>query len=195
MTVPVVGAVLMGGRSRRFGSDKALADANGTPMGLRVAQAMREAGLDPVVAAGGEAGSELGLVTIPDRSPGNGPLAALASLLSWANAGGVVVAPCDLPFVQPTDISKIVESWLAHPDKAVCAAVNGEPSVMLACWPATAARRLQQAVDSGSTRFRDGLEVVGHRCVEVDPLSVADADDPASLEVLLSRTTPDAGIG
>ena len=96
---PIAGAVLVGGRSRRFGSDKALADAGGRPLGSRVIDALRAAGVDPVVAVGGTAGSTLGVPTVADRHPGEGPLAALATVLTWARSGLVVVAPCDLPLL------------------------------------------------------------------------------------------------
>lgn len=185
MSTPVVGAVLMGGRSSRFGSDKALADADGKPMGRRVADAMRRAHLDPVVAAGGSAGGELGLITIPDRTPDAGPLAALASLLSWANVGGVVVVPCDVPLITAADIAAIVDAWRATPDLAACAMVEGTPSIQLACWPAAAARRVQRAVDGGQSRFQDGLDIVGWTGVEVSPRSISDADNPTQLGSLL----------
>ncbi|MDA3039312.1 MAG: NTP transferase domain-containing protein, partial [Actinomycetota bacterium] len=61
---PVAGAILVGGASRRFGSDKALAIAGDLLMGQRVVAALRDGGVDPVVAVGGTAGSRLGLVTV-----------------------------------------------------------------------------------------------------------------------------------
>ncbi len=189
MSHGVVGAILMGGQSRRFGSDKALAVAAGISMGKRVVVAMRRAGIDPVVASGGTAGAELGLVTVPDKTPGAGPLAALASILSWANTGGVVVTPCDLPLLKASDIETIIEAWRANPDVVACATVGGKPSPMLACWPAAAARRLQIAVDEGRSRYYDGLDILGWNGVEVDPASVSDADDPTTLTELLAQAT------
>lgn len=193
MSGPLIGAILTGGQSRRFGSDKALADAGGIPMAARVAAALREAGLDPVVAAGGTAGAELGLVTIPDRSPGAGPLAALASLLSWAGRGGVVVVPCDLPLLKAHDVRAIAEAWCEEPSLVAVAEVQGVHSVSLACWPAHSARRLQVAVDQGQSRFTDGLTIVGANPVPIEGTSLLDADDAATLGQLLEYDGDESG--
>mgnify|MGYP003484293141 CR=1 FL=1 len=65
-------------------TDKALADAGGRPLGLRVADALSQGGADPVVAVGGRAGSRLGLVTVPDA-----PLVSLrASMILPPAASG-----------------------------------------------------------------------------------------------------------
>ncbi|WP_434127450.1 molybdenum cofactor guanylyltransferase, partial [Enterococcus faecium] len=48
------GAVLTGGDSRRMGTDKALIEVDGGPLARRVANALRAAGADPVIAVGGD---------------------------------------------------------------------------------------------------------------------------------------------
>ena len=46
MTPAFAGAVLCGGRSRRMGRDKALIEIGGVPLAMRVASAVRDAGID-----------------------------------------------------------------------------------------------------------------------------------------------------
>lgn len=190
----VVGGVLMGGRSSRFGADKALADAGGRPLGLRVADALRQGGADPVVAVGGRAGGRLGLVTVPDRVADRGPLAALASILLWARTGLVVVAPCDLPLLAPGHVAALVAAaaGTGEPLRAGVAATEpeGRPQPSLACWPAAAGARIQRLIDAGHSAWRDALTVVEWVPVALPPEALADADTPTALRALLGGDPP-----
>ncbi len=185
----LVGAVLMGGRSSRFGADKALADAGGRPLGLRVADALSQGGADPVVAVGGRAGSRLGLVTVPDRTADQGPLAGLASILLWARTGLVVVAPCDLPLLTGAHVTALVAAAGADPRRAGVAVAGParHPQPSLACWPAAVGPLVQQLVDAGHRAWRDALTVVEWTPVPLPDEAVADADTPASLENILHK--------
>lgn len=92
--------ILAGGQSRRFGSDKALARLQGEPLILRVARALAQVGPAPLVIADqAEKYQHLGLVTLLDHVPQQGPLAGLQRALEHgANQGcaRVLVAACDL---------------------------------------------------------------------------------------------------
>ena len=187
----IVGAVLCGGASRRFGSDKALAPAGQLLLGQRVVVAMRDAGIDPVVAVGGQAGLSLGTPTIADRTPGRGPLAALAGVLSWANKGWVLVAPCDLPLLSSSHIKALITDLV--PDQAAVAEVDGEPQASLAVWPAGWARRVQREVDGGARAFRHALTVGEWNPVELPRNALADADTREELDRLLDSQDGQAG--
>jgi molybdopterin-guanine dinucleotide biosynthesis protein A len=98
----LLGAVLAGGQSRRFGSDKALALLGGRPL---IAHAIEALGVqvDAVIVCGREWGD-----WVPDRpGPGLGPLGGIAAALHTASARGyaaVLTAPCDIP-VLPAGIA------------------------------------------------------------------------------------------
>lgn len=95
--VRVLGAILAGGRSSRFGSDKALAEIDGRPMLEHVAERLR-AQCDALVVAGRD---WPGLRRVDDRpEPGLGPLGGLAGALAYGQANGfdaVLSSSCDLP--------------------------------------------------------------------------------------------------
>ena len=185
---PLIGAVLCGGRSRRFGTDKALADAGGRPLGAWVVDALRQAGADPVVAVGGSAGTALGIPTIADRNPGAGPLAALATVLLWARTGLVVVAPCDLPLLRPDHLAALVAA--AGPGRSGVAEVDGRAQPSLACWPATLGPAIAALVRAGERAWQSALAAGPWVAVPLPRQAVADADTPASLQRLLAGTEP-----
>lgn len=183
----MVGAVLCGGKSSRFGSDKALADAEGVPVGGRVIAALRGGGAEPVAAIGGTAGSELGIPTIADLRPGEGPLAGLATALLWAKTGSVVVAPCDLVLLRASDVQSLLSIGRENPDLVAVATIEGNPQISLAMWPANRGRDVLRLVDDGKRKFRAALDLIGWVGVELAESAVADADTPEELARLLAR--------
>jgi molybdenum cofactor guanylyltransferase len=81
----VLGAILAGGKSSRFGSDKALAVLNGKPLIAHVASAL-SAQCDAIIVVGR---AEEGYHCIKDRPAANmGPLAGLAGALAYATDAG-----------------------------------------------------------------------------------------------------------
>ena len=95
----LLGAILAGGRSRRFGSDKAVALLHGRPL-IEHALAALARQADAVIVCGREWGD-----WVPDRpGPGLGPLGGLnAALYAAAERGfdAVLSAPCDVPALPP----------------------------------------------------------------------------------------------
>jgi molybdopterin-guanine dinucleotide biosynthesis protein A len=188
VTTRAAGAVLCGGRSQRFGRDKALVDAGGDRLGQRVVEALRCGGADPVVAVGGTAGAVLAVPTINDRWPGAGPLAALATVLLWARDGAVVVVACDLPLLTGEHVSDLIDAW--EPGRAAVAVVDGRPEPSVACWPASAGPALRRAVVSGERAWSHALDVCDWSGVALGRQAVADADTPAELASLLRSGDP-----
>lgn len=182
---PVIGAILCGGRSSRFGTDKALADVGGRPMAASIVEALRAGGADPVIAVGGTAGARLAIPTVPDRSPGQGPLAALATTLTWARAGLVVVTACDLPLLTASEVAALIEA--AGPDRAAVATVDGMPQPALTCWPAGFGPAIVAMVERGERQWRRSLEAGPWIGVEVAAEVLVDADTPAELASILGR--------
>ncbi|WP_171187774.1 molybdenum cofactor guanylyltransferase [Alienimonas chondri] len=93
--------ILAGGRSRRFGSDKASVDRDGTPALVHLAGVFTNFGAPSVTAVAREAGQyeDLGVSTIADAVADAGPLAGLDAALADAAARGAtwaVVISCDL---------------------------------------------------------------------------------------------------
>ena len=94
-----VGAILVGGASRRMGAPKrSVRWRDGSTLEERVAAALLAAGATEVVRVGGSPDP----ATIADTRPGEGPLAAVEALLLARGADVHVVCPCDMPELPPT---------------------------------------------------------------------------------------------
>jgi len=93
--VPVY--ILAGGKSSRFGRDKARAESDGIPIILRVASDVRSvASSITVVADKSEKYTDLRLRTISDRIPRLGPLGGLQTALEdCASEGWLLLLSCD----------------------------------------------------------------------------------------------------
>ncbi len=154
-----------------MGRDKALLPVAGTAMAIRVADALRAGGCDPVVAVGGDSDAlhELGLVTIADRWPGEGPLGGVITALEhFATYDAVVVVACDLPQLTSATVSLLV-SALTEADGTdvadVAIAVTDRQQPLCAAWQRSAAAPLAVAFSGGGRRL---LEAIANlRVIEV----------------------------
>ena len=122
----LLGAVLAGGRSSRFGRDKAAALFEGKPLLDHVIAGLA-AQTDAVVVCGREVADFTCLADRP--APDLGPLGGLSAALAYAEANGfdaVLTSACDTPFI-PADLAE----RLSGPAPAI---VEGQQ--LFGFWPA-----------------------------------------------------------
>jgi molybdopterin-guanine dinucleotide biosynthesis protein A len=100
MAASLTGAVLAGGQSRRFGSNKAIAKLAGRALIEHVLEALGRV-CDPVLVVGGDPRDywDLPAELVADEEPGLGPLGGLATALGAAPGEGVLLVACDMPLV------------------------------------------------------------------------------------------------
>lgn len=152
----VVGVVIAGGRSTRFGSEKALAVFHGETLLLRAVRRLATVcGTVAVNARPGSGAAELAarsdLPVIHD-APGDpdGPLAGVKSALIWAGQRGaklVAVSPCDLPLLPPQLYQRLVD---AAGDGAAMAETTEGRQPLCAVWPVRALAQLSAALAGGA---------------------------------------------
>ncbi len=129
----ILGLVLAGGRSTRFGSEKAVAVVDGAPIVARVAAVLARGGAEvavnaPVESAAAAWARAHGLVVLPDP-PGapDGPLAGVMAGLDEAarrGAGRLVTAPCDTPWL-PDDLVARLRAGVGQAPAAVAVTADG----------------------------------------------------------------------
>lgn len=184
----IVGAVLCGGRSSRMGTDKALIPVDGTPMALRVADALRSGGCTTVAAVGGDRPSleALGLAVIDDPRQGSGPVAGvLASLEAWPQADAVVVVACDLPFLGGATVRRLVDALARDQASLAAVAVTDRLQPLCVAWRPAASPWLVDALHGGELRLHAVLGGLSTIEVSVNPQDVTNVNEPADLPTRL----------
>lgn len=139
------GLVLAGGRSSRFGGEKAAALLGGRPLlGLALGHLDRNCAAAAVSAAQGSEAEALArgwgvpVLHDPDGAP-RGPLAGICAGLAWAQARGaaaLAVLPCDLPSVPPDLFDRLLGALQAGDGAAVARTADGLQSLCLVLRPA-----------------------------------------------------------
>ena len=176
---PPLGAVLVGGMSRRMGEDKALLVWEGRPLALHVAAIVARVVPRVVLVGGAGRGYErLGRPWLPDPPglTGAGPLAGLVAALRVAPR--VLLVACDLPYLEPVHLARFVFAAGAAPvAMPVLAPARREPLVGL--YGRAVLPLALRSLAAGSRRMTDLLAEGGARLVPAAALGPASAVERA----------------
>ena len=105
----VTGAILVGGKSRRLGQDKALLPFNGKPLVVHMHKLLAD--LFPEVNLIGHPRPEfenIGLICVPDLIPRKGVLGGIYTALHMCTTPYVFIVGADMPFLTPSRISEVL---------------------------------------------------------------------------------------
>ncbi len=176
----ILGVVLAGGQSSRFGSDKALAMLGGRSLLSRSVGTLRT-WCDDVVIAGRKSGPETGATRcIPDwPQPGMGPLGGVAAGLRHAGENGFdSVMTCS---VDSVDLPPGLPELLASPP----CFLGDQP--VIGHWPADAARTVETILAGDSKHsMREFAEAIGATNVK-SGAKPANINTPADLAAAEKR--------
>lgn len=155
----VLGAIIAGGKARRFGSDKACALFEGQRLIDRVADTLK-AQTQGLVVCGRE---ESGIVCIPDRPrPYLGPLGGINAALLYASTHGfdaVISTGCDIP--------NLPDNLAAQMIGMEAAIISDQPVVGF--WPVDLAAALSRYLDEGNRRIYGFAKSVQAREITLEP--------------------------
>lgn len=173
----LLGAIIAGGRSRRFGSDKARATVEGRTLFDHVVGALSPQVADIVLCGRDWPGFD----SLDDRpEPGLGPLGGLCAALHHAAARGyshIVAAPVDvIPF----------------PGGIVPRLVGPQPRVvagqyMIGAWPALLALPLEEHLRAGDRSMRSWIETAGAEYVDCE-IALSNINYRRDLEIWCRKT-------
>jgi molybdopterin-guanine dinucleotide biosynthesis protein A len=172
----VVGLVLAGGRSVRFGGEKAVAHFDGRPLLAWAADRLRT--VCRTVAINVRPGTEaesvtkaLGLPALYDEAgDALGPLAGVKVGLIWAEEQGartLAVSPCDAPLLPDDLYVRLLEQTQGG---AAMAETSDGRQPLCALWPVTALPAVREALADGAhPPTWQMLERIGAHKVWFDP--------------------------
>jgi molybdenum cofactor cytidylyltransferase len=177
--MPSLAIVPAAGRSRRFGSQKLLADVGGEPLLNRTLRAILDAGVGRAVVVTAPhadlssvallADSRVSLATNPD--PDRGMLSSIQAGLAHASGDPILVLPADMPFVAPGTIALVRDECIRRLRAVipVSGGLRGHP----VAFPGTLRQLVLQA--PAEVTLKDAL---GSAFADADELAV---DDPGVL--------------
>lgn len=172
------GYILVGGKSSRFGSDKALFEIEGRPLALRLAGFVEQAAAPVKLVGPPERYSHLGLPVIPDTlipempisdipisdaHPAVGPLAGILAALEDSTHSWNLVLACDMPLVAPELLNLLfTRAEQSSDDVWLPVSPAGLDEPLCAVYSKRAAPAIRRQIVAGTrkvTRALDGLAV------------------------------------
>ena len=196
----VAGLVIAGGRSLRFGGEKATAVLQGRPLLLWAVR--RLAASCAPVAVNARPGTETealarseGLAVLHD-APGDpdGPLAGIRAGLAWAAAQGaasLAVSPCDAPLLPEDLFVRLIEAanLKAGSSGAAMAVTPEGRQPLCAVWPVSALPTVTAALAGGAhpPTWKLLQDLAAAQVEFPDPAPFANLNTPEDLQALAAR--------
>ena len=178
----LTGVLLLGGRSRRFGSDKTQAPLGGTTLAGHAHRALSEVCSCVLLSVSkhsspGELSGCLLLDDVPDR----GPLGGILTAFSVSTEPYLVVLAGDLPRIRPATLSGMVMRF----ESGVLIARNeqsGRVQPLCAVWSREASEQLEEYLESGHRSVLGFLEGVDTHEFDLPPEELVNINRPGDLE-------------
>ncbi|GGR97493.1 molybdenum cofactor guanylyltransferase [Deinococcus sedimenti] len=177
----VTGVVTAGGRSSRFGSDKALVTWQGHTLLERACAPLDRAPTRLLIAPQGRYHVP-GWTVTPDTRPGEGPLAALEAALNAAPDGWVAFTGVDLPSLTPAYWDALLAA--REPGALSVQTRDGlnRPQPLAALYHTDLRAHVTELLDLGERRLRLAAPAPRVRHVPgIDPTLLRNVNTPADL--------------
>ena len=158
----MTGAILAGGKSSRFGENKALYPIKGRFMIEWISDTIKKFTEELFIVANDT--SKYSFLDVPvheDRFPGCGPLAGLHTALIHTNSDQVLILACDMPFLNPALIKIIINAAGSH-DVVVPYTARG-PEPLHAIYHKNLLRIVEQLLMEGRHSMKDLLSSAPHQ--------------------------------
>jgi molybdopterin-guanine dinucleotide biosynthesis protein A len=161
----MVGYVLAGGASSRFGQDKALIEVGGKPMLARMCELLRGVVDEVNVVAPPEKYLGIGVKSVADLWPGEGPLGGIVTALlntekSDPRFAWSLILSCDMPFLTREWLAYLAERALKSVAQVVLPQSAHGPEPLCACYRTDAGPALRAMFERRVRKVTDALKQV-----------------------------------
>lgn len=192
-------ALLAGGRSTRFGEDKAFVTWRGKPLFEKQLDTLRELEPDRVFLSANadqEFPESPGTQVVVDRTPDIGPISGLLSAFLHSEANDVLVLGVDLPLMTSGFLSSLIENG-----RGSVAKTEGYWEPLVGWYPREVMLKLlEEAVDSGERKLQVVLDRAEEKGIlravqvkETQKVLFTNLNTPKDL-VTLNATGPDCEV-
>lgn len=181
----ITGVILVGGKSRRMGQDKAFLMIEGLPVIERIIQTL-QCCFKQLLLVGDrpERFVQHHLPVVPDIYPGSS-LGGLYTGLHTAKTDRIFVTSCDIPFPNSGLIKLICAD--TEPYDAVIPATQGGPEPLFGLYHKACLPAMQAALEAGNFRITALLQQLQIKTIAPEQMGQIDADGRS----LLNINTPD----
>lgn len=184
--MPLPAYILAGGKSSRFGSDKARAPIDGTPMICHIASTL---GLEQVTVIADRADkyADLALATVADMNPGLGPMAGLQTALHDAlkrEHDRLLLVSCDLRGIQRSWVDDLLQASDKPADIIAYRAQYWEP--LCAIYHTRLLDEVDRRIDERDLSMQRLLDSARTHCLS-RPLQWSQANTPEELSLIMYK--------
>lgn len=153
--------VLVGGRSRRMGADKALLEYRGRPLAAHVAAQAAEAAGKAFLVGPVALYAHLGFPCLEERFLGLGPLSGIDAALRSGLAEWCLVLACDMPGADTPSLRLLLRCALdSDLDAAVTVSPGNRPEPLCAAYHARIAPVVERLLREGRLSAHELLDSV-----------------------------------
>ena len=172
----ICGAILAGGKSSRFGTNKAFAKLDGIYIIERVEKVMCSLFRKLIIVADASEQYEyLGHEVFQDIIKGSGPLGGILTALSVADTKAVFVVACDMPFINKNLVNYMCNLRRDRFD-AVLPLIKGKPEPLFAIYSTGCLKLIKNTLSEGNFKIKAFLSFIKVRYVEEDEIRKFDPE-------------------
>lgn len=173
------GIVLIGGRSRRMGSDKCSLQINGRTLLQRVVDSLDSFTNEVVVVGSSRTPppviqNQPTLRYVTDLIEDEGPLVAIATGLESIESPAALVAACDLPYLQHPLLRFLVQRT-SNAMPLVVPVYDGTPQFLCSAWRRELLPAIHELIRNGVRSVSAALNSIPHELVQPGTYSHLDA--------------------
>ena len=157
-SLDITGVILAGGRSNRFGSNKALALLHGKSLIQHVTDTVASVFNDSLLVTNTpEQYDFLNIPMIRDRYQDMGPLAGIHAALRHTGKSWIFVVGCDMPAITP-DVVAFLCSFVHEDCEAVIPWLERGAEPLCGLYHKTALAKIEQYLKGGKVQVKEILE-------------------------------------